>query len=119
MCSVPAGRWTRSWWHASRAVGCVALDPLVAPEPVPPFANSAVDGFGVRAARHPRRLGVVAGAPGRHRDHPGRGRRPTSSPGPGQAVRIMTGAPVPGGVDAVVMVEDSRPAGRRRYRSSW
>ncbi len=95
----------------ARALGCVALDPLVATEPVPPFANSAVDGFGV-AARDthgaseatPARLAVVgtlrAGSP------------PDLEIGAGHAVRIMTGAPVPAGVDAVVMVEDSRPVTR-------
>ncbi len=90
-----------------RALGCVAVDPLVATEAVPPFANSAVDGYAVRAtdtrgasAAAPARLAVIgtirAGSP------------PDVEPGPGQAVRIMTGAPVPAGADAVVMVEDSR-----------
>ncbi len=68
---------------------------------VPPFANTAMDGFAVRAddtAGAPVRLEVVAtlaaGA------DPGE-----ITVGPGQAVRIMTGAPLPEGADAVVMVE--------------
>ena len=89
------------------ALGCVVTEPLVAAELVPPFANTAVDGFAVRAAdtvgasaEAPRRFTVIgtaaAGAP------------PTLDPDPGQAVRIMTGAPLPAKADAVVMVEDSR-----------
>ncbi len=93
-----------------RAAGCVTLDPLIAPEPVPPFANSAVDGFGVRAidtrrasGAAPVRLAVIGTIQA--------GAAPDFEPGPGQAVRIMTGAPIPAGVDAVVMVEDSRMVG--------
>ena len=89
------------------ALGCVVTEPLVAAELVPPFANTAVDGFAVRSGDTagastdaPRRFTVIgtaaAGAP------------PRLEPGAGQAVRIMTGAPLPAGADAVVMVEDSR-----------
>jgi molybdenum cofactor synthesis domain-containing protein len=88
------------------ALGCVAVDAMVATEAVPPFDNSAVDGWAVRAAdvagasrAEPRRLRVAgtirAGQP------------PDVEPGPGEAVRIMTGAPVPRGADAIVMVEES------------
>jgi molybdopterin molybdotransferase len=90
-----------------RAAGCVAVDALVATEAVPPFANSAVDGYGVRAvdtrgasASTPVRLAVIGTIRA--------GAAPDLEPGPGQTVRIMTGAAVPAGVDAVVMVEDSR-----------
>ena len=88
------------------ALGCVAVDAMVATEAVPPFDNSAVDGWAVRAAD-------VAGA---SREAPCRlrvagtiraGMAPDVEPGPGEAVRIMTGAPVPRGADAIVMVEDS------------
>jgi molybdopterin molybdotransferase len=76
---------------------------------LPPFANSAMDGFAVRAvdttgasAEAPRRLPVVgevaAGDPG------------TMPLPPGAAMRIMTGAPVPPGADAVIPVEETRPA---------
>jgi len=84
------------------ALGCVTSVPLTAEEPVPPFANTAVDGFAVRAAdvaSPPTSLAVIgtiaAGAP------------PEPPVGPGQAVRILTGAPMPPGADAVVMVEDT------------
>ena len=73
-------------------------------EPVPPFANSSMDGYAVRAAdvaAVPRRLRVVgvlmAG------DDPG-----SLVLGGGEAVRIMTGAVVPSGADAVCMVENTR-----------
>lgn len=87
------------------ALGLVTSVPLVADEAVPPFANTAMDGFAVRAADTadaPVTLAVVgtiaAGAP------------PDIPVGPGEAVRIMTGAPVPPGADAVVMVERTSPA---------
>ena len=82
------------------ALGCVTSVAIEADEAVPPFANSAMDGFALRAADTPGTLEVVATlAAG-------------SSPegvvvGPGQAVRIMTGAAIPGGADAIVMVERS------------
>ena len=88
------------------ALGCVAVDAMVATEAVPPFDNSAVDGWAVRAAdvagasRHsPRRLRVVGTIRA--------GTAPDVEAGPGRAVRIMTGAPVPRGADAIVMVEES------------
>ena len=82
------------------AAGLVLADPVVANELVPPFANTAMDGFAVVAAdtaAAPVTLEVTgtvaAGAPAT---------RPLE---PGQAMRIMTGAPMPEGADAVVMVE--------------
>ena len=82
------------------ASGLVLSDPVVARELVPPFANTAMDGFAVVAADTadaPVTLEVTgtvaAGAPAP---------RPLK---PGQAMRIMTGAPLPQGADAVVMVE--------------
>ena len=107
----PAGR---------RARALVTAEAVAATEPVPPFANTAIDGFAVRAADVAARAGrrstvvgtIAAGI-----------RRATSTVGPGQAVRIMTGAPMPAGADAVVMVEDTRPAsptatGDGRHRSA-
>lgn len=71
---------------------------------VAPFDNSAMDGFAVRAAdlagaseETPGELEVVA--------HIGAGDWWEGEVGPGQAARIMTGAPVPAGADAIVMVE--------------
>jgi molybdopterin molybdotransferase len=83
------------------ALGCVTSVPLSADEPVPPFANTAMDGFAVRAADTaavPARLRVTATLAA--------GADPTGLVvAPGTAVRIMTGAPIPEGADAVVMVE--------------
>jgi molybdenum cofactor synthesis domain-containing protein len=83
------------------ALGCVTSTAVSAIEPVPAFANTAMDGFALRAddtAGAPVTLEVVAtiaaGATGEG-----------VTVGPGQAARIMTGAPIPDGADAVVMVE--------------
>jgi len=94
----------------SDALGCVATEGLVATEPVPPFANTAVDGFAVRAADT---CGASPASPVRFRviGTIRAGMAPAFPPGPGDAVRIMTGAPMPDGADAVVMVEDSAAAG--------
>ena len=91
------------------ALGRVAAERLVATEAVPPFDNSAMDGYAVRAADTagaPVVLPVVATLAA--------GAAPDVAVGPGQAVRIMTGAPLPEGADAVVMVErtTSRSGGR-------
>ncbi len=87
---------------ARTATGLVLAEAVVATEDVPPFANSAVDGYAVVAssvAQAPVELPVVAEvAAGAHSTHVVQ---------PGEAVRIMTGAPVPAGADAIVMVEDT------------
>ena len=86
------------------AVGCVTAEAVTAEDPIPSFDNTAMDGYAVRTAdvagadeSSPVRLEVVATLAA------GTGDRPEI--GPGQAARIMTGAPVPPGADAVVMVE--------------
>jgi len=86
------------------AVGLVLAADVVTAEPVPPFANSAMDGYALRAADTagasadaPVRLAVVDELPA--------GRAPEVAVGPGEAIRIMTGAPMPDGADAIVMVE--------------
>lgn len=81
------------------AVGAALAADVVAHAPVPPFANSAMDGVAVRAAdTHPgatfRLVGTVAA-----------GTTSDGAVGEGEAMRIMTGAPMPRGADAVVMVE--------------
>lgn len=84
------------------ATGCVLAEDVVAAEDVPPFVNSAVDGYAVRAAdvaRTPVELVVVAEVAA--------GGTTDRRVGPGEAVRIMTGAPMPPGADAAVMVEDT------------
>ncbi len=88
------------------AIGAVLAEAVVAEEDVPPFANSAVDGYAVRAADTtdaPNRLRVVGEvAAGWSTDRIVQ---------PGEAIRIMTGAPMPGGADASVMVEDTEREG--------
>ncbi|MEY2476154.1 MAG: molybdopterin molybdotransferase [Actinomycetota bacterium] len=91
------------------ALGCVTSVAVTALDPVPAFANTAMDGFAVRAADTngaPVTLEVVAtiaaGATGEG-----------VTVGPGQAARIMTGAPMPDGADAVVMVELTSAEGEK------
>jgi molybdopterin molybdotransferase len=86
------------------ALGLVTARDVVAREAIPPFANTAMDGYAVRAGdtagagpEAPARLAVVGELPA--------GRPPTQAVGGGEAIRIMTGAPMPEGADAVVMVE--------------
>ena len=81
------------------AQGCVLAEDIVAPTDLPAFANSGMDGFAVRAgdAVPGARLSVAGEIAAGATDLP--------SPGPGQAVRIMTGAPLPEGADAVIPVE--------------
>lgn len=79
-------------------LGCVTSIALVADEAVPPFANTAMDGYAVRAENTPGDLDVVATLPA--------GADPAGVfVGPGEAARIMTGAAIPDGADAIVMVE--------------
>ncbi len=79
--------------------GRVLTEDLTARVAVPPFDNSAMDGFAVRAedALAGRSLRVVGDIPA--------GATSTPTVGPGEAARIMTGAPMPPGADAVVPVE--------------
>ncbi len=95
------------------ADGRVLAEPIVAPYDLPLFANSSMDGFAVRAAdtqsassQAPAVLQVVADLPAGH--DPG-----GIVVGAGQAVRIMTGAPIPDGADAVVPIEDTDQALRQ------
>ena len=85
------------------ALGGVLASDIVAAEDVPPFANSAVDGYAVRAAdlaAVPVELAVVGEVAAGAEPFP----RPLTA---GETVRIMTGAPLPDGADAAAMVEDS------------
>jgi molybdopterin molybdotransferase len=83
------------------ALGRVLAGPVHSPIDLPPFRNSQMDGFAVLAADLDAGLplpiaGEIAAAAG------------TPAPlVPGTAVRIMTGAPIPAGADAVVPVEDT------------
>lgn len=86
------------------ALGCVTATPVVSADNVPSFPNTAMDGYAVRAAdtegateAGPARLLVVGTIAA--------GAAPDRPVLPGQAVRIMTGAPMPEGADAIAIVE--------------
>jgi len=86
------------------ALGRVLAEDVASPVDLPPWDNSAMDGFAVRAAdvrgasaQSPRTLRVVDDVPA--------GRFAARAVGPGEAIRIMTGAPVPDGANSVVRVE--------------
>lgn len=96
----------------TEALGRVLAEDVVSDIDVAPFDNSAMDGYAVRGAdvagaseESPAVLKVVEEIPA--------GKTPSRTVGPGQASRIMTGAPMPEGADAVVMVEytESEAAG--------
>ncbi len=86
----------------AEALGRILAQDLLAAEDVPPFRNSAMDGYAVRSAdvAEPgsvlRLIGDLAA-----------GMIPTTTVGRGEALKIMTGAPMPDGADAVVRVEDT------------
>ena len=88
------------------ALGQVVAEDIVAPFDIPPADNTAMDGYAVHAADtdgaaedDPRELRVVANlAAGYVMETP---------VGPGEAVRIMTGAPMPPGADAIVPFEET------------
>lgn len=91
------------------ALGRVLAEPVVGTDPIPGFDNSAMDGYAVcapdtrgAAPGSETRLSVVGES---------RAGRP-ADPGlaPGEAIAISTGALVPAGADAVIRVEDTRPA---------
>lgn len=84
------------------ARGRVLAEPVVAPHDVPSFANSAMDGFAVRA--------IDVASPGAVLEiveDVAAGQTAISEVGAGQAIKIMTGAPMPAGADTVVRVEDT------------
>jgi molybdenum cofactor synthesis domain-containing protein len=94
----------------AEALRLVLAETVSATEAIPPFANTAMDGFAVRAAdtvggseATPVTLPIAATIPAG-----GVAPRPLEQ---GEAMRIMTGAPLPEGADAVIMVELTRVAG--------
>lgn len=89
------------------ALGRVLGEDIVAARDNPPWDNSAMDGFAVRwedikqehAIQKPVTLKIIEDVPA--------GKMPSQTVGPGQAIRIMTGAPIPKGADTVIKVEDT------------
>lgn len=88
----------------AEALGRVLAEPLRAPEPLPAFPRSTVDGYAVRAADT---FGATEGLPAYLRviGEVPMGRPPAFRMGPGEAAWISTGGMLPEGADAVVMVE--------------
>ncbi|MEZ5115324.1 MAG: molybdopterin molybdotransferase MoeA [Candidatus Nanopelagicales bacterium] len=98
------------------AQGCLLAEDVVAPWPLPSFDNSSMDGYAVRVAdvagaskEAPVELTVVDDVPA--------GYRATERVRSGAAIRIMTGAPLPEGAEAVVPVEQT-DGGTQRVRIS-
>ncbi|MFD6998665.1 gephyrin-like molybdotransferase Glp [Streptomyces mirabilis] len=86
------------------AQGCVLVEDVTVPVSLPPFDNSSMDGYAVRVAdvagaseEYPAVLTVVGDVAA--------GQGEQLHVGPGEAARIMTGAPLPPGAEAVVPVE--------------
>lgn len=91
---------------ARLALGRVLAEPVVSRRELPPWPNASMDGYAVRAAdtaRAPVRLLVVGRVAA--------GAVPARPVGPGEAMRIFTGAPLPEGADAVVPQEEVERAG--------
>jgi molybdopterin molybdotransferase len=90
------------------ALGRTLAEPVVSRDTIPPFDNSAMDGFAVRTADFAdgtatlELIGEVAA-----------GQVPTTAVRPGTCVRIMTGAPIPDGADAIAPVEWTGEEGGR------
>ncbi|MFN3447676.1 MAG: molybdopterin molybdenumtransferase MoeA, partial [Roseococcus sp.] len=88
------------------ALGRVLAGPLIARSPLPPFFNSAVDGYAFRHADlrpgAETRLALAGRIAAGGRGGP---------LAPGTAARIFTGAPMPEGADTVMMQEDARLEG--------
>ncbi len=94
------------------ALGLNLACDAMAENDIPPFDNSAMDGYAVRAADvagaspgNPVELAVLGDLPA--------GYTADASVGPGQAIRIMTGAPLPEGADTVIPVESTRAGDAR------
>ena len=88
------------------ALDSVLAEDIVSPLDIPPWANTAMDGYAVRAddvagasPERPVRLRVV--------EHIPAGTFPSRALGSGESARIFTGAPVPDGADTVVRQEDT------------
>ena len=92
----------------AEALGLILAEPVMSLTALPPWDNSAMDGYAIRASDvadatdlEPARLAVTGEVRA--------GAAPTTMVQPGGAVRIATGAPVPAGADAVVQVESTTP----------
>ncbi|GAC1668118.1 MAG: molybdopterin molybdotransferase MoeA [Ktedonobacteraceae bacterium] len=93
----------------SETAGMILSEDIVAQEDIPPFDNSAMDGFALRSKDSQQR----DGAPARLRVTGGvaAGYVAEQEVAEGTAMRIMTGAPVPAGADSIIQIELTRNAG--------
>ncbi len=91
----------------ARADGRILAHDILAPLPLPPFTNSAVDGYAVSSRDLPQQEEQAFPVTGRVQAG-GSSNAPVK---PGQAMRIFTGAPMPEGADTVFMQEDVRVDG--------
>lgn len=85
----------------AEVAGLILAETVTAPEPLPPFPASIKDGYAVVAADGPGDYTVIGEVTA--------GRVATFTVQPGTVAYITTGAPVPSGADAVVMVEETTP----------
>jgi molybdopterin molybdotransferase len=88
----------------TNADGRILAGAIAAPLPLPPFTNSAVDGYAVRSGDLPLREEQAFPVIGRVQA----GASASQAIQPGHAMRIFTGAPMPDGADTVFMQEDVR-----------
>ena len=96
------------------ALGRVLAEEITAEADDPPAPKSAMDGFALRAAET-RGTAPERPTPFAFDEVVGAGRLPRGKAGEGRAVRIMTGALLPEGADAVVKQEDTHHAGEGRF----
>jgi molybdenum cofactor synthesis domain-containing protein len=96
--------------HLREARGRVLAHDVVAPADVPPFSRAAMDGYAVRAADT---AGATRGTPVRLRcvEQVYTGQMPVQVVAAGLCSEVATGAPMPEGADAVVMVEETAASG--------
>ncbi len=82
------------------SLGRILAEPILADSDLPPFDRSAMDGYACRTEDQDQPLEIIEEIPA--------GTFPLKKIGPGQCAKIMTGAPVPGGANLVVRVEDTK-----------
>lgn len=94
---------------SSASLGRVLAEEVASDLDMPPFDKAMMDGYAVRSADLPDGKGVLEVV-----EEVTAGQQPTRRVEAGQAVRIMTGAPIPAGADAVIMLERTQPGDGNR-----
>ncbi|HKA06057.1 MAG TPA: gephyrin-like molybdotransferase Glp [Gemmataceae bacterium] len=87
------------------ALGRVVAADIASDIDSPPYAKSVMDGYAIRSDDTATNLAVI--------EEVAAGRMPTRTVAPGQAARVMTGAPIPDGADAVIPHEETKVSGDR------